>query len=242
MKIDLAVAVFVGFFGLMGLFSGAIRQLGHLGGLLAGYLLARPLAQIVAPLVATKFGYPPLFASIACSFMLFFALYVIGTMLVRAILTKAFPDGERGALNRVGGLMLGSGKAALILFVILSGLVFLERPIGQHFAEFRRETKSSIAMALARRHNLFSSLPQVSGLARLAEAARNPEAQAKLAEDPNFRALQKDARMQSLVNDASVRNAFETGDYSAILGSVKVLNVLNDPKLADKLSDLSKAQ
>ncbi len=241
MKIDLAVAVFVLFFGVMGLISGAIRQLGHIGGLVAGYAGARPLAQLVAPWASKELGYPPLFTNIACTFLLFFGLYVVGTLVTRVVLTKLFPDGEHGALNRFGGLMLGAGKVALILFVILSGVVFLEKPVGQHFKAARKELKDSIAMALARRYNAFTGIPQLEGLSKLAEAARDPEAQAKLAQDPKLKALQSDARLKALVNDSTVKQAFETGDYSALLGSVKVLNALNDPGLSEKLAALSKA-
>lgn len=241
MKIDLAVAVFLLFFGVMGLISGAIRQLAHLGGLLAAFLGARPLAQILAPIASKELGYPPLFTSIVCTFLLFFALYVLGMLITKVILTKAFPDGEQGALNRFGGMLLGAGKVGLILFVILSGLVFLEKPIGARFREVRKETQASIAMALARRYNVFTSMPQLEGLSKLAEASRSPAAAAKLAEDPRFKSLQQDRRMKALVNDSTVKHAFETGDYSRLLGSVKVLDALNDPKLSEKLAELAKA-
>ena len=239
MKIDIIVAMVLLTFALTGLYSGAIKQLGHLAGVIAGYLGAKPLAGLVAPLMARQLGFPPLVATVACSFLCFFLLYLAAAVLTRMLLAKVFPSGEHGALNRLGGLLLGFAKTALILFVILSGLVFLEKPVGNLWHDFRLETAKSKSMGLARRYNLFSTLPQLSGLSRVAQAARDPEYAAQLAEDPEYKALSRDPRMKALVNDQAINRAFATGDVQAMLSSVQVMNVLNDPKMMERLGKLA---
>jgi uncharacterized membrane protein required for colicin V production len=236
LKIDLVVLVALLLVGGMGMWSGAIRQLANLGGLVAGYLGARPLGAFLGPLVAQKFGYPLLFSSIACSFIAFFVVYALTVMLLRLVLSKLVPDGEHGALNRLGGFLLGTAKAGAIAFVALSALVFVEKPLIKLWSDYRGEAKSSIALGLARRHNLLARLPQVASLEKLVKASSDPEAAARLAEAPEFKALAKDPRVRSIADDAAVRRALESGDYAALLSSVKVLNLLNDPRMSEKLA------
>lgn len=236
MRIDLAVVVIILFFGGLGLWSGAIRQLAHLGGLVVGYLCARPLGMLAGPLVAQKLGYPLLFTSIGCSFVLFFVVYALCVLALRLLLSKLLPDGERGALNRMGGFALGALKAAAIVFVALSALVLVDKPLSRLLGPFAREAKGSIAIGLARRHSLFAQTPQLASIERLVKASADPQAAARIAEDPQLKALSKDPRMKSLVNDAAVRRALEKGDYAALLSSVNVLKVLNDPKLSESLA------
>jgi membrane protein required for colicin V production len=233
--IDLAVLAAIAVFGLLGLFSGAIKQLAHLGGLVVGFLTARPLAALVGPEIAARWRLPPLFTNIAASFVLFFLVYVVAVLLLRFVLGRLLPDGERGGLNRFGGLLLGAAKAALIAFVALSALVLVEKHVQKLWRGYRKEARSSIALQLVRRHNLFARVPQLGGLERIVEAGRDPQAAARLAEDPELQAIARDPRVRRLSSDAAVQRAFETGDYTALLSSVRVLEVLNDPKLSEKL-------
>jgi membrane protein required for colicin V production len=238
-KIDLAVAVFIGFFALLGLFSGAIKQIGHLGGVALGYLASRPVAALALPLVVGRLGYPPLLANVACSFLAFFSLYLAGSFVVRFVLRRVFPAGESGAANRLGGLLFAGAKTALILTVILSAVVFLEKRLASHWGDFQKEASASVAMAFVRKHNVFAGLPFLRGLATLQQASRDPDAAARLAKNPEFVALSKDPRLKALLGDASVARAFEQGDVAAMLSSAKVLNVVNDPKLAERLGKLA---
>jgi membrane protein required for colicin V production len=239
--IDLAVLLALFLFGVLGMVSGAVRQLAHLGGIAVGAVAARPLAQLVAPRVVARVHYPSLFVTIALIFALFFVLYVASVIVLRWLLPKVMPRGEQGALNRVGGLLLGAGKAAAIAFVGLSAIVFVEKPLSGLWPEFRREASASVGVKLARRFNLFAGLPQFSGLSRLVAASRDPQLAARLAEDPEFKALSRDPRIRSLVDDAAVQRALQSGDYTALLSSVKVMALLNDPRAAERLSRLARA-
>ena len=238
MKIDVAVAFVVFFFGALGLWSGAIKQTAHLAGLAAGWPLARPLAGMIGPLVAKRVGYPLLITTIGCSFVVFFLLYVATVLILRFVLRKIFPDGEHGWLNRVGGFGLGAAKAALICFVVLSFVVLVENFIGSLWDDFHKETRQSYSLRFARHHSLFASLPAVGGLEKILKAGRDPSQALALASDPEFTALSRDPRVRGMIDDAGIHHALEEGDYAELLSSVKVLDALNDPKMVERLMRL----
>jgi membrane protein required for colicin V production len=242
MKIDLAIVVVVFFFAFLGAFSGAIRQIANLGGLVAGYFGARPLGLLAGPFVAAKFGYPLLFSSIGCTFVLFFAIYLLTVGILRLVLGRIFPDGEKGAANRLGGFLLGGAKSGALVFVALSALVLVEKPIARLWHDYSAMSQGSVLIPFARHHSLFASIPQVAALEKLVSASTNPESTASLAESPDFKELAKDPRMKSLVDDNAVRRAFADGDYAALLSSVKVLKVLNDPRLSEQLAKAGSAE
>ncbi|HEY3449465.1 MAG TPA: CvpA family protein [Myxococcales bacterium] len=236
MTIDLAVLAVLFLAGGLGLVSGAIRQLAHLGGLVAGWLAARPLAQLAGPLAAKQLGYPLLVTTIACSFACFFVVYIASVFALRFVLGKVLPDGERGMLNRLGGFLLGAAKAAILVFVALSVLAFGEKWLVKLWPEFKKEAAPSLSMRLARQHGLFASLPAVGGLEKVLNASRDPQAAARLAEDPEFQALARDPRVKGMVDDQGIRRALQEGDVASLLSSVRVLEALNDPKMMDRLT------
>ncbi|MGC4115876.1 MAG: CvpA family protein [Myxococcales bacterium] len=236
MTIDLAVLAVLFLAGGLGLVSGAIKQLAHIGGLVAGWLAARPLATLVGPLAAKQLDYPLLPTTIACSFACFFVIYIVAVFALRFVLAKIFPDGEHGWLNRLGGFALGAAKAGILVFVALSLLAFGEKWLVKLWPGFKKEAAPSLSMKLARSHGLFASLPAVGGLEKVLNASRDPQAAAKLAEDPEFQALARDPRVKQMVDDQGIRRALQEGDVASLLSSVRVLEALNDPKFVDRLS------
>jgi uncharacterized membrane protein required for colicin V production len=238
-KIDVALLAAMAFFGLFGLLSGAIRQLAHVGGLIAGFLLAHPAGQWAGPLIAARLGYPVVLTSIAATFAAFFLLYIAAVFLLRLVLGKLFPDGERGALNRVGGFALGAAKAAALAFVVLSIALMADRALAAHVPGWRAEERSSIAVQLVRRYSPFTHLLQLKGLERLARASRDPEAAARLARDPELKALAKDARLKALAREPAIQRAAQSGDWARALESPALLELLDNPDISKMLARLS---
>ncbi len=241
MKIDVALLAALAVFGLFGLLSGAIRQLAHFGGLIVGALFARSVGQWAGLQLAARLGYPLVFSSLAATFAAFFLLYIAAVFLLRFALEKLFPDGERGALNRVGGFALGAAKAAAIALVALSVASLAERFLGDHVPGWRSEARSSVAMELARRYSPFNHLPQLKGLERLAKASRDPEAAARLSRDPDFKALAKDPRVQALAKEPAVQRALQSGDWARALESPGLLQLLENPDVVKKLDRIASA-
>jgi len=239
--IDLAVLAVLAVFGFFGLLSGAIRQVGHLGGLAAGYLLARPLGHLVGPTAAARLGYPVVLTNIVASLVAFFLVYLAAAYALRFLLAKLLPDGERGGLNRAAGFALGAAKAAAVLLVMLSIALLAEKPLVSLLPAWRREARTSVAVSLARRYSPFTHLPTFAGLERLSRAARDPAAAARLAQDPDFKALSRDPRVQQLSKDAAVQKALETGDWASALGSASLHEALDDAQVRERLGRLSSA-
>jgi len=236
-KIDLVLAGVLLLFGLLGAMSGAIRQLAHLGGLVVAWLFARPLALLIAPFVVAQLKWPPLFTTIGCAFLLFFVLYALTVFALRFVLGKLFPDGEKGSLNRLGGLVLGAAKAGVISFVVLSLVTLVEKHVASLWKEYRSETQNSVAVGLVRAHNPFLNLPQFKALRELAQS----KSISGVAASPDLKALSSDPRLKALLEDSSIRKALESSDYGALLRSGKVLEALNDPALSEKLAKLNVA-
>jgi len=240
-RIDIAVLAVLALFGLFGLMSGAIRQLAHFGGLVVGILFARQLGQLAGPVVAARLNYPLLPTTVAASFVAFLLLYIGVVFVLRMALGKLFPDGERGALNRLGGFAMGAAKAAAVILVLLSLALIAGRSLQSLWPGWKGEERSSIAAGLARRYSPFTHLPQFGGIERLARASRDPQAAARLAQNPDFKVLARDPRLQALSQDPAVQSALRSGDWAGALGSPLLLEALEDPKVGDRLMRLSGA-
>jgi len=234
-NIDLVVLALLLLAGLLGLASGAIRQLAHLGGLVAGWFSALPLAQLAGPSVAARYGYHLLLTTVAACFVCFFLVYLAVVLLLRFVLGRVLPDGEKGMADRFGGFALGAVKGAALAFMVVSAVVVAEKYIVKLWPEFRKETAPSVAVRIARQHGLFASLPVVNGLEKILDVAADPRAVAKLVEDPDFSALMRDPRIKGMANDRTVLKALQGGDVASLLSNVRVLDALNDPKLLEKL-------
>ena len=65
MNLDLLIAGLLAVFGLLGLASGAIKQLTHWAALAMAYIAAGPLAGQLTPVLAPRLGLPPVAVKIA---------------------------------------------------------------------------------------------------------------------------------------------------------------------------------
>ena len=240
-RIDLAVLLFALLIGLIGFFSGAIRQIANILGLLAAYFAARPLGAKISPLFAEMTGLPLFFVTLASCLLAFFAVYGLTYLLMRMVLKRCLPDGERGIVNRIGGLAVGIAKAGLLAFVLLSGLVLIESAVSTLWDRFAEETRISRAYDFARRNSLFARLTQFETLQTVIQASgsrdnpRTIAALEQLASDPRLTALAKDSRISSIALDPAIQKALAHGNYAALFANEKILGVLNDQELFDHL-------
>ena len=240
-RLDWVILGVVALFGVLGLISGAIKQLSHWAGLLLGYLAAEPLAAALAPAAAAKLGWPAVLVNVILACVLFTVLSALGALVTHFVFARIFKDHENGPVNRALGLVLGSGKAAAAIFVALSALLFFEKPIAQAAAgAFDSQTKDSKAVAFVRAHNLFASLrlPALSGVQKMLQAQSNPRAARALLSEPGVKALMDDPRLKAVLADVSLKKALESGNAAALMGSAKLQELLNDPNLAEQLSRL----
>ena len=116
--IDVILACVLALFGLRGFFRGFFRELFSLLGLIAGFILAVEFAQPAATYVAQWWKLSPLFLKggtfIAIFFVTYFAFNLIGWLLHRSESLLFIKS-----LNRAGGVLVGLGKGAAILALVV---------------------------------------------------------------------------------------------------------------------------
>jgi membrane protein required for colicin V production len=239
MNVDLLIAGLLAMFGLLGLVSGAIKQLSHWAGLGLAYVLAWPLAGRLTPLLAPRLGYPPIGVKIGLSVLGFFALYVLGTIAAHFALAKIAGNREKGRLDHAGGFVLGLAKGGVIVFVALSTALFFEKPLTEALGRLPDAAQKSAVVGFVRRHNLFDvvSLPAMAKIQKLAEAARNPQsAQSLESMEPQLQEMLKDPALQSMLKDQHLDEMLKSGDMSAIKNDPRLSALLKDPRISDQLS------
>jgi membrane protein required for colicin V production len=241
--VDLIVLGALLLFGVLGGLAGAAKQIAQVLGMVAAYASARPLGTLFGPQLARELGTPELLGVIATTLLVFIAVLVIVRILLTALLQRILSGkdpADRG-LDRGLGFALGAAKVGFICYLVLSGLAFVEEHVSLAGKKLGITPKGSMAFALARRYNFFE-LTQFGGvrdLAALSRASADPERLKQLQASAQFQALQKDPRMKKVLQDPHLRKAAETGDYPALLKSDAVLQLLQDPTIAQRLAELA---
>ncbi|MBI5243161.1 MAG: CvpA family protein [Elusimicrobia bacterium] len=236
MTIDLAILSLVLLSGLLGLASGAIKQAAHLIGMAFAYLAALPLAAALTPMLAQKLGYPPAAVKVGLSVACFSVLYGVGTFAALCALRKLAGDREKSRLDRAAGFVLGAGKAGVVVFVMLSAVLFFEKPLVQALGKTPEKIEQSNIIALVRRHNLFDAIPfpALDKIQRLMNAAKDPKAAQELMSDPKLKELLNDPKLKEVLQDESVAKALRSGDISALLNNPRIAALLKDSRIAEQ--------
>ncbi len=235
MVLDLGFAAVVLVIGLLGVRSGAIRQLSHWGALVCAYFLSGPLSAWATPAVAARLGFSATLVKYGLSALFFCALSLGANMLVHRVLGGAHGEREGGRADRVGGFVLGAGKGAALAYALLCGLLSFEAPLAKALGHPPAAVERSAAVSFARRHNLFASVavPAIAKLEKMAAAAKDPEAARALGQDPQFKALLEDPALKSAVGDPALLKALETGDVSGLKNDPRFKALLDDPRLGE---------
>ena len=120
--IDVILASALALFGLRGFFRGFFREIFSLLGLIAGFMFAIAFAQPAANYTAQWWTLPPLVLKggtfIAIFFVVYFGFSLIGWLLHRSESLLFLKS-----LNRAGGVLVGLGKGAAILALLVLFLV-----------------------------------------------------------------------------------------------------------------------
>ncbi|MBI3552498.1 MAG: CvpA family protein [Elusimicrobia bacterium] len=242
MGLDLGLAVVVVLFGALGAFSGAIKQLAHALGLVLAYFLAKPLAAAAAPALAARLSLPPAAVKIGLSAVGFYPLYLALSLLAAVILHKLAGAQEKSPWDRQAGFAMGALKGCFLVYVPLSLALFMETKVPAEVRDSFQVPHTAVT-DWTRRHNLFSSitLPQLTNMQKLMDAAKNPQAAAALLGDSKLQGMLGDPGLQSALKDDSVMKAFESGDLEALQKDPRIAALLKDPRLSGQMPDLEKA-
>lgn len=222
MAIDIIALGLIGFFALLGAWTGALSQVVHLVGVLAAWVVGRFLGFALGPTLAGALGVPLLvgvaIGSLGLGVMTFTTIHVVGRILLRRYRREG-----PGPADRAGGVLLGALKSGLIVWGILSVIVFFDRPTKG--LRWKFDLSGSETATLARQFNLLAGVG--FPMHELERALRRaPGSNPAASSDPRIRRLAKNHRL---------REALRTGDYVTVLQSSQVLEILSDPQLLEKL-------
>jgi uncharacterized membrane protein required for colicin V production len=233
MNLDLWILAALGLFAAIGFYTGAIQQFSHWIGLLAAYFCAKPIAALLAPVLAERMGWPPALTAVGLSVVFLPVILVITTLIARWILNAIIPGKQRNTPDRIAGIFLGAGKVGVIVWVALAAVLAFEGPLVKQIPGAEAVLDASSAAAFTRKHSLFDlASPSALDKFRALAAARN---------DPKMaQALLNDPALSSMLNDPALKQAFEKGDASALLENPQVKKMLADPELLKKIESIKR--
>lgn len=169
-----------------GAFSGALRQVLKLAGVVAGWAAARWLAPLTFPALGVQSAAARALVTAAT----FVAAWVLVAWLGRSIQEAVQGEQEGpGPVDRLLGALLGAAKGALVAWVFLSLLALGGGRLA--LGAVRIDDRGSQAAALAARHDLLALAdPEAAGsLRRLSALWRDPSKRARLLKDPDWKRL-----------------------------------------------------
>jgi membrane protein required for colicin V production len=246
--IDLIILGLVLFFAVVGALSGGAKQIANLVALAVAWFVSRKLGTYVGPKMADALGGAPLLiGTVVGSLLVFIVVLVAVRYVLTTLLRRLFGgrDPERRSLDVDGalGFVLGGAKVAVIVYVVLSALVFAEQHVVVAGKRMGLSPKDSVSFGLARRYNLFemTQFAAVKDLVAVGQVAGNPEKARRLADNPAFKSLKQDPRFQRVLADKQLREALERGDTQAVLRSNLVLQLLQDPQFVARLGAAARA-
>ncbi|MCY0996328.1 CvpA family protein [Myxococcus sp. MISCRS1] len=246
MVIDLVILGLVLFFGMIGAFTGASRQVANWVGLALGYFASRKLGPLLAPRFAEAVDGPLVVGLVLGTALLFVCVwltvrYALGALLARFLATGK--DNEDRSIDRLLGFILGAAKTAAFAWFVLSAMSFFEQHVVIAGKRVGVSPKDSLAVSAARRYNLFemSQFAPMEDMVAVARASTDPERSQKLKNDPAYKALRKDPRFQRLLQDDQVKQALARGDTAALLRNDLVLQLIQDPDIAARLGAAAQA-
>lgn len=233
----IALAV-IGVSSALGWRTGTLTQVNQWAGLALGKAVARPLALIFILLLARDYGIIPLEYRIGVAVFLFFAFYIIGTLISGHFLKRFIAHRVHTHFDQMGGLALALFKSVVLVFVVLSVLTCFERPIAAVLGTQGPPWDGSLLMRLVARNNFFAGpMARFIRLSKLMEAARDPKMAKALEGDPEFSAILSDPKLKASLQDEALARALREGNWFALQKDPRVAILLDDPKIMGVLSD-----
>lgn len=242
MIVDLGVVALLLLFTVLGVYQGLVPQLFRIGALLLIWFLVKPLGMVFSvPLL--PFGFPGLtgfYLGVLIGGVVVFA----GLSLLGRYLSDRFINTRTSRMelhSKLGGY-LGFIKGVLVAVLALFILGALPEGYLQKKPRLDAQLKNSWSVSLAELINPLPELTVFDDLSAYQKLLKDPEAVARLKEQPAFQKLRQHPAVQELLADAEISRKFEERDYRALLAEPKVVRVLKDKEVRTLLSKLNPRQ
>ncbi len=240
MVVDIVCAGVVLLLGLFGYFSGFLRQIGKLIGLVLGFLAARALADSVGETMATAFGLG-LFVAKAIAFALIFFLVTMLFRFVWGILTGGGRVGESPTrvLDRGLGGLLGAAKGALLVYVAMALLLYAGPELEARGTKLPFDLSGSLIAREVQKRNLIADeiFPRAQAIEKVAAILQKPERLQVREDDPDVAFLLSHDKAQFL-SDPDIAQALREGRWDFVVADGRVFALLADREIVAALNRL----
>lgn len=224
MLLDAALIAFLAAAACLGALAGLLRPLFLFTGTALGWLAARHLSGPAGGLLSSVVP-----ASVArpVTAVLLFVLVAGGVAYLGRRLSRN-REGEGRPIDRAAGALLAGLAAVAVSWV---GLAVAEALAPSLPDRWQRVLGRSDLAALVRENDLLGDWRRraEAGLTALLRAADGPGSAARLASDPDLRALVDDPRVRALLDEA------REGGGAAVSRSPEAIRLLSDPDFRARL-------
>ena len=226
MLLDAALIAFLALAACLGALAGLLRPLFLFTGTALGWLAARHLSEPAGRMLATVL--PASVARPATAVLLF--VVVAGGVAYLGRRLSRTREGEGRPLDRGAGAILAGLAAVAVAWV---GLAVAEALAPSLPDRWQRALGRSDLAGLVRENDLLGDWRRraEAGLSALLRAADGPGSAARLASDPELRALVDDPRVRALLEEA--RNAGGAEAHR----SPEAVRLLSDPDFRARLEE-----
>lgn len=243
MTLDLFVLGAIALFAIWGAFSGFARQVAQSVALVGAGFAAVPAGHFFAEPVAKGLQTSLTVGVVVATIVAFIVVFLFGRLLLTLILRRLISpkDPENRSADRLFGFVLGAVKTTASLWVALSAATFVEHNLVLAGKKYTFTPQDSKAVAIARHYNFieYFQFSNAKELALAVKVAADPKAASKLKDDQDYAALMKDPRFKALTQGTAWKKALETGDVRGLLQSNGAVELLQDPKLGQRVERLA---
>lgn len=226
-KIDFIICGFVGFFGILGLLNGAIRQFFS--------ILAFVFAGIVSAIVPYFIKLPfiqesqPVWSYIILIFIIWLPAYLILSAIGKFIAGHMLKKGLRIG-DHFWGLLFGFIKGLIIIIVVIFLIDLLPASIKEKAETVNEEINASKIISRVKPFNPFIKLHIMQNLNMIITAINDPDYMELLSRDKNFKKLINQKSIKEIIHDPELKKMIEDREYLKFIKNKKIRQLVKDPE------------
>lgn len=245
MAVDVFIAILFGIMVFLGWRSGALSQAIRIGAAIA-VVVASPFVAII--IRETLFGesdiatpWMEMTSMFLAGILIYVALVVAGWLVVKTM-RAASPTLSK--VDRAGGALIGSLKAAVIVYFVLVLVLTVQVSLEKHDANNALRLRGGYATAFVERYNIlfpwqFPDLKILHQALRTGVLAEKHGKQSLVRDDARAADILRKASVQELLADEALMEAVVADRYPITLADERVRVLLNDKDFVRELRSVA---
>jgi membrane protein required for colicin V production len=202
MAIDIICAGCILLLCLIGFLTGFLTQVLRIVSFFVAYFFAHLVSHYSAQYIAREVNLSYNIAFLLSIAILWIFFYIMLSVL-SLVLVASLREGRKNLsrLDRRLGALLGGIKGLLLIYVVLCGLVLIEKPLYQVYPSIPFNTRASALARIVKDNNILTYFhsPYLSALIKLAKIIQDPGRPQKLKTDPRTMKLLANPRAAFLL-------------------------------------------